>query len=93
MIRFRALGGSRRQSPQTKDPAAAVSAMSGNRVRDIYLNDPKLQKLHPLSLLPLGQLHLLGWLTQHGQADQRLTDGEIHAFLRETTEDERDGPR
>jgi hypothetical protein len=69
-------------------PASADSAASGHRVRDIYLNDPELQKIYPLGLLPLGQLHFLGWLTRHGRADQRLTDAEIHAFLRESAENE-----
>jgi glycosyltransferase involved in cell wall biosynthesis len=63
-------------------------ATTGGRVRDIYLNDPELQKLYPLGLLPLGQLHFLGWLTKHGRADQRLTDAEIHAFLEKSTGDE-----
>src|SRR3977135_4129752 len=70
------------------DPGSADSATSGHRVRDIYLNDPELQKIYPLGLLPLGQLHFLGWLTKHGRADQRLTDAEIHAFLRESAENE-----
>ena len=61
---------------------------SGQRVRDVYLNDPELQKIYPLGLLPLGQLHFLGWLTKHGRADQRLTDAEIQAFLRESIADE-----
>ena len=69
-------------------PAFSGSATSPHRVRDIYLNDPELQKLYPLGLLPLGQLHFLGWLTRHGRADQRLTDAEIHAFLRESAADE-----
>ena len=70
------------------DPSEAESATSGHRIRDIYLNDPELQKLYPLGLLPLGQLHFLGWLTRHGRADQRLSDAEIQAFLRESTADE-----
>ena len=68
--------------------ASPESAPTGQRVRDVYLNDPELQKLYPLGLLPLGQLHFLGWLTKHGRADQRLTDAEIHAFLREASTDE-----
>ena len=70
------------------DPASADSATSGHRVRDVYLNDPELQKIYPLGLLPLGQRHFVGWLTTHGRADQRLTNAEIHAFLREATADE-----
>jgi glycosyltransferase involved in cell wall biosynthesis len=69
-------------------PMTADSAASGHRVRDIYLNDPELQKIYPLGLLPLGQVHFLGWLTKHGRTDQQLTDAEIHAFLRESAENE-----
>lgn len=60
----------------------------GGRVRNIYLNDPELQKIYPLGLLPLGQLHFLGWLTTHGRADQSLTDGEIFWFLHESARQE-----
>jgi hypothetical protein len=56
-------------------------ALPGHRVRDVYLNDPELQKLYPLGLLPLGQLHFLSWLTKHGRADQGLADAEILQFL------------
>jgi glycosyltransferase involved in cell wall biosynthesis len=63
----------------------------GQRVRDIYLNDPALQEIYPLGLLPLGQLYFLDWLVTHGRADQRLTDAEIYAFLRESAEDETRG--
>ena len=59
----------------------------GKRVRDIYLADPELQRLYPLGLLPMGQMHFLGWLTTHGRRDQRLTDEEILWFLHESTED------
>jgi glycosyltransferase involved in cell wall biosynthesis len=69
-------------------PANPDSATTGQRVRDIYVNDPELQRIYPLGLLPLGQLHFLGWLTTHGRADQCLTDTEIHAFLRESAENE-----
>jgi len=69
-------------------PAPADSAGSGHWVRDIYCNDLELQKLYPLGLLPLGQLHFLSWLTKHGRTDQQLTDAEIHAFLRESAEEE-----
>jgi glycosyltransferase involved in cell wall biosynthesis len=70
------------------DPASADSATSGHRVRDIYFNDPELQKIYPLGLLPLGQRYFLDWLTTHGRVDQRLTDAEIYSFLRESTADE-----
>jgi hypothetical protein len=69
-------------------PASPGSATTGHRVRDIYVNDPELQRIYPLGLLPLGQLHFLGWLTRHGRMDQRLTDVEIRAFLRESAENE-----
>src|SRR3954471_24345884 len=60
----------------------------GNRIRDIYLNDPELQKIYPLGLLPLGQLHFFSWLTNHGRRDQQLTDAEILEFLSESAADE-----
>jgi glycosyltransferase involved in cell wall biosynthesis len=63
----------------------------GQRVRDVYVNDPELQKIYPLGLLPLGQLHFLSWLTTHGRADQRFTDAEIYGFLRESAKDETRG--
>jgi len=65
--------------------------VSGQRARDVYLNDPALQEIYPLGLLPLGQLHFFDWLATHGRADQRLTDAEIHAFLRESAEEETRG--
>ena len=64
----------------------ARSAAPGHRVRDVYLNDPELQKIYPLGLLPWGQLHFLGWLTSHGRADQDLIDLEIFSFLRESAD-------
>jgi glycosyltransferase involved in cell wall biosynthesis len=65
--------------------------VSGQRVRDVYLNDPELQQIYPLGLLPLGQLYFLDWLATHGRAHQRFTDAEIHVFLRESAEDETRG--
>lgn len=59
----------------------------GKRIEDIYVQDPELQRLYPLGLLPLGQMHFLGWLTTHGRRDQRLTDEEILWFLHESAED------
>ena len=59
----------------------------GKRVKDIYLQDPELQRVYPLGLLPLGQLHFLGWLATHGRRDQRLANEEILWFLHESTED------
>jgi len=35
------------------DPASVDSATWGHRVRDVYLNDPALQKIYPLGLFPL----------------------------------------
>src|SRR5947209_1258728 len=58
------------------------------RVRDVYLNDPELQKIYPLGLLPFGQLHFLNWLSTHGRRDQALTDVEIRQFLRASAADE-----
>lgn len=59
----------------------------GKRVYDVYLNDPELQQLYPLGLVPIGQRHFLGWLTTHGRADQKLTDEQILWFLQESAED------
>src|ERR1041385_6436040 len=74
-------------------PAAAEGFHSRHRVRDVYLNDPELQRLYPLGLLPLGQFHFLGWLTTHGRIDQRLTDVEIPQFLHESAADQLGGWR
>jgi glycosyltransferase involved in cell wall biosynthesis len=63
------------------DSASPDIPVPGHRVRDLYLNDPELQRLYPLGLLPLGQHHFLGWLTTHGRADQQLADAEIIDFL------------
>ena len=62
----------------------AGSPGAAPRVRNIYLNDPALQRIYPLGLLPLGQRDFLGWLTSHGRADQQLTDAQIMDFLRES---------
>lgn len=62
--------------------------LSEHRVRDIYLNDPELQKIYPLGLLPLGQLHFFAWMATHGRRDQQLTDPEILQFLIESGADE-----
>lgn len=59
----------------------------GRRVYEIYLNDPELQKLYPLGLLPLGQLHFFDWLTTHGRRDQGLRNEEILWFLHESAEE------
>ena len=69
-------------------PTPAKMLLSGHRVRDVYLNDPELQRLYPLGLLPLGQLHFFGWLTTHGRADQRFADAEIIDFLNDSVTDE-----
>jgi glycosyltransferase involved in cell wall biosynthesis len=71
--------------------SAAAIPGAGHRVRDVYLNDPALQAIYPLGLLPLGQLHFFGWLATHGRADQQLEDAEILQFLRESATDERRG--
>lgn len=70
---------------------SGVAPASGQRVRDVYLNDPELQRTYPLGLLPFGQLHFLEWLTRHGRVDQGLTDAEIHAFLQESADGEMRG--
>jgi len=70
------------------DVSPTDSATVGQRVRDLYLNDPEIQKIYPLGLLPLGQLHFLDWLATHGRRDQRLTDREILWFLRESADNE-----
>jgi glycosyltransferase involved in cell wall biosynthesis len=63
----------------------------GQRVRDVYLNDPALQQIYPLGLVPFGQMHFLGWLSTHGRKDQQLTDEEILSFLCESAENELGG--
>lgn len=62
-----------------------------HRVRDIYVNNPELQRIYQLGLVPFGQLHFLGWLTTHGRKDQQLTDADIMEFLRESAADEAGG--
>src|SRR3954465_9241284 len=52
---------------------AEVSNAAGHRVEDVYINDPELQRIYPLGLVPLGQRYFLDWLTTHGRADQHLT--------------------
>ena len=82
---FREIASMRGLSLDSPSPEIPVP---GRRVRDLYLNDPELQKLYPLGLLPLGQLHFLGWLTTHGRADQQLGDAEIIDFLNDSAADE-----
>jgi glycosyltransferase involved in cell wall biosynthesis len=72
-------------------PGPTGPRSASHRVRDIYLNDPELQRTYPLGLVPFGQRHFLGWLTTHGRNDQRLTDDEIVGFLRDTDTDELHG--
>jgi hypothetical protein len=74
-------------------PSARATSISGHRVRDVYLNDPELQKIYPLGLLPLGQRHFLEWLTTHGRVDQRLADAEILQFLYDSVDDQLRGWR
>ncbi len=64
----------------------AFRRLSGKKVYDIYFNIPDLQKLYPLGLLPVGQLHFLGWLSTYGRADQQLTDEQVLWFLQESAE-------
>jgi glycosyltransferase involved in cell wall biosynthesis len=66
------------------DTGPETLSNASHRVRDIYLDDPALQALYPLGLLPLGQRHFFDWLTTHGRRDQGLTDAEIMKFLRES---------
>lgn len=68
--------------------AASFGQRPGQRVRSIYLNDPDLQKIYPLGLLPFGQLHFMTWLATHGRRDQQLTAAEILSFLQESAQDE-----
>ena len=60
-------------------------------MRNVYLNNPELQRLYPLGLLPLGQRHFFSWLTSHGRRDQRLSDEEIYAFLRASADEQSRG--
>ena len=84
---FAALAAANQLSVPEGSTAGAGQAV-GQRVRSVYLNDPALQQIYPLGLLPLGQLHFLGWLTTHGRADQGLADVEIFAFLVESAKEE-----
>lgn len=59
----------------------------GKKIRDVYLNDPELQKLYPLALLRVGQRDFFGWLSRYGRVDQGFTDEQILWFLYESTED------
>jgi glycosyltransferase involved in cell wall biosynthesis len=59
----------------------------GKRITDIYLNDPELQRLYPLGLLPVGQMTFLAWLTTSGRKEYNLADQQILWFLHETAED------
>ena len=58
----------------------------GERVYDVYLHDPELQRIFPWGLLPVGQLQFLSWMTTHGRADQNLSDEQILWFLQESAE-------
>src|ERR1051325_6165568 len=69
-------------------PVSPEQSPARHRVRDVYLNDPELQKLYPLGLQPVSQFHFLGWLTKHGRADQDLADTEILQFLHESAADQ-----
>lgn len=71
----------------------ALRRRPGQRVYHIYLNDPALQKLYPLGLLPLGQLYFLEWLATHGRRDQGLRSEEILWFLHASAEDQARGWR
>ena len=71
----------------------ALRRRPGERVYHIYLNDPALQKLYPLGLVPLGQLHFLEWLATHGRRDQGLRNEQIFWFLHESAEDQARGWR
>jgi glycosyltransferase involved in cell wall biosynthesis len=83
--------------PWAKETGLSITAISeikavfrsrpGRRVYDIYLNDPELQRLFPLALLPIGQRNFVGWLLTYGRADQNLTEEEILWFLHESAED------
>ena len=72
-------------------PRHPGSAGESRRVCNVYLNDPELQRLYPLGLLPLGQRHFFSWLTSHGRRDQRLRDEEIYGFLRTSAEEQTNG--
>ena len=69
----------------------ALRRRPGQRVYHIYLNDPALQRLYPLALVPHGQRHFLDWLTTHGRRDQALRNEEILWFLHESAEDDARG--
>lgn len=58
----------------------------GQRIREIYLRDPELQRIYPLALSSLGQRGFVHWLSTHGRQDQQVRDEEILWFLHESTE-------
>lgn len=65
---------------------AVFAQRPGQRICEVYLRDPALQRIYPLALSPLGQRGFLQWLTTHGRDDQQIRDEEILWFLHEATE-------
>lgn len=59
----------------------AFAQPCGKHVYNVYLNNPELQGIYPLGLLPSGQAHFLTWLATHGKSDHRITDVDLLWFL------------
>ena len=59
----------------------------GNRVRNVFLHDPELQRLFPWGLMPFGQQDFVAWLSTFGRTDQNLTTAHILWFRQESAED------
>jgi hypothetical protein len=63
----------------------------GEAIYHTYLNNPELQAIYRLGLLPAGQAHFLGWLATHGRSDHGATDEHVLWFLVRSREDLRRG--
>jgi glycosyltransferase involved in cell wall biosynthesis len=59
----------------------------GERIYELYLNEPELQRLYRFGLLPFHQRYFLQWLTTHGRVDQQVTDEQILWFLEQSAAD------
>jgi hypothetical protein len=53
----------------------------GESIYHTYLNNPELQQVYRVGLLPAGQAGFLSWLVSHGRSDHGTTDQDIIWFL------------
>ncbi|MDQ6760377.1 MAG: hypothetical protein M3Z32_11020, partial [Acidobacteriota bacterium] len=65
-------------------PFHSIAAVSGEPVRQFYMQSVDLQGRYPLGLLPVGQKRLAKWLLKEGKRQHDLSDEQIIAFLFET---------